>query len=90
MRISSYALPQRAAHFSEGTALVSRFGATPEQREATLALLKTRNRLFDNLRVGGPHGVPGDAFGGDLLAASAFDGVIKAKDNDTVGHEHRH
>ena len=45
MRISSYALPQRAAHFSEGTALVSRFGATPEQREATLALLKTRNRL---------------------------------------------
>jgi hypothetical protein len=32
MRISSYSLPQRAMHFSEGTELVSRFGPTPEQR----------------------------------------------------------
>jgi hypothetical protein len=45
MRILSYSLPQRATHFSEGTALVSRFGPTPEQREAAFALLKTRNRL---------------------------------------------
>jgi hypothetical protein len=45
MRILSYSRPQRATHFSEGTARVSRFGPPPEQREATLALLKTRNRL---------------------------------------------
>jgi hypothetical protein len=53
MRISSYSLPQRATHFSEGTARVSRFGPTPEQRKATLALLKTRNRLIvkDRMRL---------------------------------------
>src|ERR671930_1736236 len=42
------------------------------------------------MRVRGPHGVTVDTFGGDMLAASAFDGVIKAKDDDTVGDEHRH
>ena len=40
---------------------------------------------FDKMRVRGPHGIAVDAFGGDLLAASAFDGVIKAKDDDTRG-----
>jgi len=45
MRMSSYSLPQRATHYSEGTALVSRFGPTPQQRGAALALLKTRNQL---------------------------------------------
>src|SRR5262249_44875931 len=34
------------------------------------------------------HGIAVDAFGGDLLAASTFDSIIKAKDNDTVGDEH--
>ena len=42
------------------------------------------------MRVRGPHGVAVDAFGGDLLAASAFDGVIEAKDDDTAGDEHGH
>src|SRR5215813_589581 len=46
MRISSYSRPQLATHFSEGTARVSRFGPPPEPREATLVLLKTRNRLL--------------------------------------------
>jgi hypothetical protein len=40
--------------------------------------------------VRGPHGITGDTFGGDLFAASAFDGVIKAKDDDTAGDAHRH
>jgi len=42
------------------------------------------------MRVRGPHGITVDTFRGDLLAASAFDGVIKAKDDDTAGDEHRH
>jgi hypothetical protein len=41
MRIPSYALPQRAMHFSDGTGLVYRCEPTPEHREAALALLKT-------------------------------------------------
>jgi hypothetical protein len=36
----------------------------------------------------GPHGIPGDASGGDLLAASTFDGVIEAEEHDTSGDEH--
>ena len=51
MRMSSYSLPQRATHFSEGTARVSRVGPPPEQREATLALLKTCNRLLGNFEA---------------------------------------
>ncbi len=45
---------------------------------------------FDHMRVRGPHGVAVDTFGFDLLAASAFDGVIKAKDDDTARDEHGH
>src|SRR5262245_8110385 len=45
---------------------------------------------FDHMRVRGPHGITVDTFGGDLFAASAFAGVIKAKDDDTAGDEHRH
>src|SRR4029434_3488831 len=45
---------------------------------------------FDHMRVRGPHGITVDTFGGDLFAASAFDGVIKATDDDTAGDEHRH
>jgi hypothetical protein len=41
-------------------------------------------------RVRGPHGIAGDALGGDRIAASAFDGVIKATDNDPAGEEHGH
>jgi len=40
------------------------------------------------MRVGGAHGIAGDAFGSDLLAAAAFDGVIQAQDDDTPGDEH--
>jgi hypothetical protein len=36
----------------------------------------------------GPHGITGDALRGNLIATSAFDGVIKAADNDTSGDEH--
>jgi hypothetical protein len=36
----------------------------------------------------GPHRIPVDPFGGHLLATSAFDGVIKAEENDTSGDEH--
>jgi hypothetical protein len=42
------------------------------------------------MRMRGPHGITVDAFRGNLLAASAFDGVIKAKDNDPSGDEHSH
>jgi hypothetical protein len=42
------------------------------------------------MRVRGPHRIAGDAFGGDLIAASAFDSVIKAKDNDPAGDAHGH
>ena len=38
----------------------------------------------------GPHGIAVDTFGFDLLAASAFDGVIKTTDDDTPGDEHGH
>jgi hypothetical protein len=36
----------------------------------------------------GPHGIPGDPCRGNLLAASAFDGGIKAEEHDTAGDEH--
>ena len=42
------------------------------------------------MRMRGPHGIPVDTFGGNLLAASAFDGVIKAEEHDTAGDEHGH
>jgi hypothetical protein len=42
------------------------------------------------MRVRGPHGIAVEACGGDLIAASAFDGVIKAKDDDPAGEEHSH
>lgn len=45
---------------------------------------------FDHMRVRGPHGVAVDTLGFDLLAASAFDGIIKATDDDTAGQEHGH
>src|SRR2546422_7206161 len=50
MRISSPSLPQRAAHFSDGTGLVYRSGPLPEPRRAVFALLKTRNQLIVNNR----------------------------------------
>jgi hypothetical protein len=43
---------------------------------------------FDKMRLGRPHGIAVDAFGGDPIAASAFDGIIKAQDDDTTGNEH--
>ena len=43
---------------------------------------------FHHMRMRGPHGITVDAFRGNVLAASAFDGVIKAEDNDTSGDEH--
>jgi hypothetical protein len=42
------------------------------------------------MRVGGTHGVAVDALGGNLIAASAFNGVIEAEDHDIPGDEHRH
>jgi hypothetical protein len=33
--------------------------------------------------VGGPHGITVDAFGGNVIAASPRNGVIKAKDYNT-------
>ena len=45
---------------------------------------------FDKIGVGGPHGITVDAFRGNLIAAAAFDGVIKAKDDDTARDEHGH
>jgi hypothetical protein len=45
---------------------------------------------FDHRRVRGPHGITVETFGDDLLAASAFDGGSKAKDDDTAGDAHRH
>jgi hypothetical protein len=42
------------------------------------------------MRVRGSYGIAGDAFCCDLIAASGFDGVITAKDDDTPGEEHRH
>ena len=38
----------------------------------------------------GPHGIAVDAFGGDPIAASACDGILKAQDDDTTGHAHGH
>jgi hypothetical protein len=40
------------------------------------------------MRMRGPHGITVDAFRGNLIAASAFDGVIQAEENDTSGDEH--
>jgi hypothetical protein len=45
---------------------------------------------FDHMRMRGPHGIPVDAFRGNLIAASAFNGVIKAEEHDTAGDEHGH
>jgi hypothetical protein len=45
---------------------------------------------FDHMRVRGPHRGAVDTFGFDLLAASAFDGIIKAKDDDTARDAHGH
>ena len=45
---------------------------------------------FHHMRLRGPHGSTGDAFRSHVIAASAFDGVIKAKDNDPAGDEHGH
>ena len=42
------------------------------------------------MRVRGPHGVAVDAFGGDLIAASAFNGVIQANDDAISGNAHGH
>ena len=42
----------------------------------------------DNMRVGGAHGIAGDACGSDRLAPSAFDGVLQAQDDDAPGAEH--
>jgi hypothetical protein len=38
----------------------------------------------------GPHGITGDAFRGNLIAASVCDGVIKAEEHNTSGDEHGH
>src|SRR5262249_36427540 len=43
---------------------------------------------FDHMGMRGPYGVAVDAFGGNLLAPAAFDGVIQTKDNDTTGDKH--
>jgi hypothetical protein len=40
--------------------------------------------------VGGAHGIAVDAFRLDLIAASAFDGLIKAEDHHTPGDEYGH
>ncbi len=45
MRVSSYALPRRATHFSDCTALVCRSWPTPWPRCAAAGLLKTRNQF---------------------------------------------
>ena len=45
MRISSYALPRRATHFSDCTALVCRSWPTLWPRCAAAGLLKTRNQF---------------------------------------------
>jgi hypothetical protein len=38
----------------------------------------------------GPHGIALEAFRGNLIAASPFDGVIKTEENDASGDEHGH
>jgi hypothetical protein len=38
--------------------------------------------------VGGAHGIAGDTFRVNLLAAAAFAGVIKTTDDDTPRDEH--
>jgi hypothetical protein len=43
---------------------------------------------FHHMRMRGPPGITVDAFRGHVSAASAFDGVIKAEENDTSGDEH--
>jgi hypothetical protein len=40
--------------------------------------------------VGGPYGIAVDAFGGNPIAAAAFDGIIQAQDDDPAGNEHGH
>jgi len=49
MRISSRSLPQRTAHFSDGTGRVSRSGSPLAPRSAHTTLQKTRNRLSVSL-----------------------------------------
>src|SRR5207249_10800738 len=46
LRMSSDALPQRATHFSAGTAVVSRACPPPWGRCAALTRRKTRNQFF--------------------------------------------
>jgi hypothetical protein len=40
--------------------------------------------------VGGAHGIAVDAFRVDLIAASPFDGIIKAEDDHIPGDEYGH
>ena len=56
MRMSSDALPRRATHFSDGTALVCRSCYTPWPRCAASGLLKTCNQLHYNPCGEGLHG----------------------------------
>ena len=53
-------------------------------------ITKTCNQLFHKMRLGGSARSTIEAFGGDVIAASAFDGVIKAADHDTLGDAHGH
>jgi hypothetical protein len=45
---------------------------------------------FDKMRMGGTHGITVDAFGGDLLAASALKGVVQAQGYGTPRDAYRH
>jgi hypothetical protein len=38
----------------------------------------------------GPHGIPVETCGGDLVAASTFNGVIEAEEHDPARDEHSH
>ena len=49
-----------------------------------------RRPLAFTICARGPHGIPVDTFGGNLLAASTFNGVIQAEEHNTARDEHGH
>jgi len=52
MRLASHWLPQRATYFADGPIRHHRSWPPPRPRRAVLAILKTRNQLYDKLRCG--------------------------------------
>src|SRR5712691_3674380 len=63
---------------------------SPGERDQDHACEPAQATGFDHMRVRGPHGGAGEAFGSDLIATSAFESVIKATHDNTARDAHGH